>query len=131
MKKIETMNSLMRNIFSSPKNFILFPFALVAFVFIAVFYIICPFYMLFDLLTNEVRSILENNQENTHWATLVVRNIAGFGVVVVFNLLRVILLIPLALSYFMTSSLFTISSLAKIRSTPFAFSVKSINNGDE
>ena len=123
MKKIELMNSLLKEIFKTPKNFILFPFAMVAFLFIAVFYFVCPFYMLFDLIVNELRSILENDGENTHWAVLIVRNIIGFGFVVAFNLFKTLLLVPLALSYFMTSCLFTISSLMKLRKNPFAFSI--------
>ena len=47
----------------------------------------------------------------------------GHVLVVAFNLFKTLLLVPLALSYFMTSCLFTISSLMKLRKNPFAFSI--------
>ena len=123
MKKIETMNCLLKDIFKTPKNFILFPFEIVGCVFIVIFYAFCPFYMLAELFVNELRSILKvDNEKDTNGAQLV-KNLIGFGFVVMFNFFRAIMSLPLAISYFMTSIAFSISSIGNIKNNPFAYSV--------
>lgn len=124
MKKIQTMNCLLKDIFETPKNFILFPFAIVGCVLILIFYSLCPFYMLAELFVNELRSILQvDNEKDTNGAQIV-KNLIGFGAVVMFNFFRAIMLLPLAMGYFMTSIAFTISSVGNVKNNPFAYSVQ-------
>lgn len=97
MKKIETMNCLLKDIFKTPKNFILFPFAIVGCVFIVIFYAFCPFYMLAELFVNELRSIVQTDSEKDSNGAQIVKNLIGFGFVVMFNFFRAIMSLPLAI----------------------------------
>jgi len=124
MKKIQTMNCLLKDIFKTPKNFILFPFAIVGCVFIVVFYALCPFYMLAELFVNELRSILKADGEKDTNGAQVVKNLIGFGFVVMFNFFRAVMSLPLAMGYFMTSIAFTLSSMGSIKNNPFAYSTQ-------
>ena len=123
MKKIQTMNGLLKDVFNSPKNFILFPFAIIGCVFIVIFYVCCPFYMLAELFVNELHSIIKADGENDSNGAQVVKNLIGFGFVIMFNYLRSILAILLAIGYFMTSVAFTISSIGNLKNNPFAYSI--------
>ena len=122
MKKIEMMNSLFREIFKTSHNFILFPFAILGLIFAMAFYMFCPFYMLAELFVDELKAILCENRENDSNGTQVVKHLIGFGAVVIFNYLRALMVIPLAIGYFMTSISFTVSSLGKFKNNPFAYS---------
>ena len=123
MKKIETMNCLLKDIFKTPKNFILFPFAIVGCVFIVIFYAFCPFYMLAELFVNELRSIVQADSEKDSNGVQIVKNLIGFGLIVMFNFFRAVMSLPLAIGYFMTSIAFTISSIGNVKNNPFAYSV--------
>ena len=123
MKKIEVMNGLLKTIFKTPKNFILFPLSIVGCVFIVIFYTICPFYMLIDLFVNELRSILKFDNETETAGAQTVKILLGFGIVVIFNFVKAVFTILLAICYFMTSISFTVSSLGNIKSNPFAYSI--------
>ena len=123
MKKIETMNCLLKDIFKTPKNFILFPFAIVGCVFIVIFYTFCPFYMLAELFVNELRSIVQADSEKDSNGAQIVKNLIGFGLIVMFNFFRAVMSLPLAIGYFMTSIAFTISSIGNVKNNPFAYSV--------
>lgn len=123
MKKLESMNKLFMEIFKSYNNFIVFPFAIVGIVSIIVFYVFFPFYMLSDLLVKELNSIIQEDKEKDSSGVQIVKNLIGFGIVVLFNFYRALMSIVLAIGYFMTSISFMVSSLGKVKSNPFEFSV--------
>ena len=123
MQKIIKMNCLIKEIFKSPKNFLIFPFAIIGCVFIAIFYAFCPLYMLADFFENELNSILKADSEKDSNGVRVVKYLLGFAFVVFFNFYRAIMSLPLAISYFIASISFTLSSIGNINNNPFAFSV--------
>ncbi len=117
------MNKLLQKIFLTPKNFILFPFAIAGCGFIIAFYTLLPLYMLVELFVNELRSIILLDSEKDSNGAQVVKNLLGFWFVVIFNFLRAVVCIPLAIFYFMTSVMFTVSSIGNVNENPFAFSI--------
>ena len=124
MKKIASMNGLVKEIFKSPKNFIVFPFSIVGIVFVGYFYLLTPFYMLSELFLSELRSIIVLDNDKDSNGAQIVKNLLGFGIVVVFNFLRAIMTIPLAICYFMTSIMFLLSSLGSVKYNPFEYSTQ-------
>ena len=79
--------------------------------------------MLAELFVNELHSIIKVDGENDSNGAQVVKNLIGFGFVVMFNFLRSILAILLAIGYFVISVAFTISSIGKLKNNPFAYSI--------
>jgi hypothetical protein len=127
MEKIKKTNELLENVFSSGKNFVIFPFSLIGLVFIGLFYLFSPFYMLAELFVRELNSILKADSENDSNGAQIVKNLIGFGLVVAFNFLRAVLLLPLATGYFIASISFVISSIGRLRVNPFKFSERASN----
>ncbi len=127
MEKIKKTNELLENVFSSGKNFVIFPFSLIGLVFIGLFYLFSPFYMLAELFVRELNSILKADSENDSNGAQIVKNLIGFGLVVAFNFLRAVLLLPLATGYFIASISFVISSIGRFRVNPFGFSERASN----
>lgn len=123
MEKIQKMNLLVKDAFKSLNNFIVFPLAIVGLVFILVFYVVSPIYMLGDVIIRELQSILTNDKEKDSNGVQIVKHLFGFGFVVLINFYKTVLSIVLAISYFITAIAFWISSYGSLKVNPFAFSV--------
>ena len=118
MEKIEKMNSLLKEIFNNKHSFLLFPFAICGLVFVMLFYIVASVYELFDIFIKDLQSVFYNiEKDNNHTQT--VKTLLGFWFVVIFNLVKSCVAMPLTIFYFFTSIFFYVSSIGKLKTNPY------------
>ena len=119
MKKVTAINELMKAVFSSAKNFIIFPFGIVALLFSGLYYAILPFYMLTDYLAVEYKRTVLVGEETP--PVQVVKHLLGYFFYVLLSCLVLTLSLPLVMGYFVISVCIFISSLGKVKVNPFKF----------
>lgn len=120
MEKILALNNLLKNAFSEKRNFILFPFALVALLASVTYYIFSPFYMLFDFAVLKLRKELYDDDKICNGAQIV-KFIIAYPFFFLMSVLHIFAQGILAVGYFIISLAFCISSLKNVGKDLFLF----------
>ena len=121
MKRLELINNLVKETLKTNNWFLIFPFAIIAIVLTGVYYVLISLYLLFDLIKLEIKSPLNKENENEPNGVQIVKYIFGFGLVIYFNLITAIFSIVLGIIYFIIVVSLFISSIGKVKTTPFGF----------
>ena len=121
MEKINLINNICKKIFNTKYWFALFPFAIVSLFLLLVYYILASIYLLFDIIKLELKFILLKDSDNESNGVQIVKYLFGFFYVVYFNLITVIIAIPLGIIYYLIAIMIFVSSLGRVKTSPFGF----------
>lgn len=121
MERILCFTALLKRVFATKGWWYIAPFALIGLVFSGLFYILSPFYMIFDYVRLEIKKILYNDNEGLSGAAQFVKFMIGFFAYMLSAVLVIIVSIPLAMAYFLVFIAFFVSSIGRFRGNPFGF----------
>ena len=121
MSYINCLATLLRNTITKKTTWIIFPFAVVAVVLSAVYFIYSAVYMLIDLLTVEMRKELETGNDKVGLLAMAYKYLIAYSVYISFQLARIFMLIPMAVFYFIIDMCLFVSSIGKVKEDPFIF----------
>lgn len=120
MKKINKMSELLSTLYFTRGWWVCFPFSLIGFIFVGLFYLVSPLYMLFDFAKIELSSILKPNDSDSN-GTQMIKHLFGFMYIVIFNFIVTVFAVVMAMFYFLSSISFFVSSFGAFKVNPFGF----------
>ena len=121
MEQILCFTDYIKGVFKVRGWWYIIPFALVGVVLTGVFYIYSAVYMLLDLIRFELKKVLYKNNEQLSGGAQFVKFLVGFIYYIVFALVAIFAILPLAIFFFLAYCCFFVSSIGKVRGNPFAF----------
>lgn len=121
MEQILCFTDYMKKAFKTKGWWYVCPFALVGIVIAGVFYIYSPIFMLIDYIRYEMRRMLYKDLEGVSGAAQFIILFFVYTTYMTFFVTTVILLLPMAVFYFLTYCFFFVSSLGEVQGNPFAF----------
>ena len=111
----------LKSVFKVKGWWFLLPFTLIGLVLVLAFYIVAPVFMLIDLIRFELKKILYNSNETISGSAQFVKFLIGFLYYIIFAIVSAVMLLPLAIIYFLTVCCFFVSSFGRAKGNPFAF----------
>ena len=112
---------LIKKVIKYKSIWILFPFTLVAFALVLVYLIIGCIYMLIDLMCRDLRNELERGNDKAGLLAIAFKYLIVYSVYISFEITRISIKLNMAILYFLAYCFFFVSSLFRIKETPFAF----------
>lgn len=121
MKLFDSIFNLVKKVIKYKSIWILFPFTLVAFALILEYLIVGCVYMLIDLMSRDLRKELERGNDKVGVLAMAFKYLIAYSVYIYFEITRISIKLIMAVLYFLTYCFFFVSSLFRIKETPFAF----------
>lgn len=121
MTYINSMVALLKGALTKKRTWIVFPFTITAILLSASYFVYSAWYMLVDLLSREMRKELESGNEKAGPLATAFKYMIAYSVYIGFELSRIFMLVPMAMTYFTVDICLFISSLGGVRENPFAF----------
>ena len=121
MEKLNLMNDFIRKTIKTKTWFLVVPFAIIVTVLWLAYYIVTSVYLLLDLLVVESKRILKKDSNDESNLVHAIKHLIGFSFVVYFNLISVCLSLVLAVLYFLAAIFIFVSSIGKVRISPYGF----------
>ena len=110
MEKINKINNLVSDFKKTNGAGVIFPFALLGFVFLVFVYIVLGLYLMVDFVRKELHKILKSEIDNASNGVQIVKYWFGFPYVMLFYFVSVIVGLLLICFYLITAASFYVSS---------------------
>ena len=114
-------NMLLQKSLKQKRTWFIFPFAVSAVLLSGVYFVASAWYMLIDLLVVEMKKELESGNEKAGVLAVAFKYFIAYSIYIYFQLARIMMLIPMAMMYFLISIFFFVSSIGVIKENPFVF----------
>ena len=121
MDYINSLVELLRKSLSQKRTWIIFPFTIFAVVLSAIYFVFSAVYMLIDLLVIEMRKELSSNNENVGGLAMAFKYLITYSIYSYFYLVKTVILVPMAIIYFLINIFLFISSVGEVKECPFKF----------
>ena len=121
MKYINCLAELLRKSLRQKRTWIIFPFTIVAIVLSAVYFVFSAVYMLVDLIVIELKKELTSNNDNVGVLAMAFKYLIAYSIYIYFYLVKTVMLVPMAIVYFVINIFLFISSVGGVKECPFAF----------
>lgn len=123
MAYFKCLDELLRKALPSKTSWYGFPFTIIAVLFSVLYFISLPLYMLNDLLTIEMRKELESSNDKVGVLAMAIKYLIAYNIYIFFQLSRIFMLVPMAITYFFIVINLFIGSIGKVKENPFIFHV--------